>query len=266
MRNRYFFYTLLIFLLILSISFLGAYFYLELKSSDGLPPLSKNGSVSNIKLQSLEPNQIISLPLEIKGEARVLGNVLNIEIKDNQDEVIFKDIFLAKSDNPERKFGDFLYSLGAIPGAVAGEKITLNLFWEHPKDNSRQDFISLPLIVNETNSEFGVFFPKKGSACSETFPLYRTFSQNEATPTKAISFLISGYLSKKEIASEFYSNLPKDIRLIYLDLKDNTATISLNKDIFLGLEDDSCRVSSIHSQIENTLFQFEGIKKVVITH
>jgi len=87
------------------------------------------------------PNQIASVPLLVKGSARVFEGTVNIRLLDGQGNVLAESHTTASAAAPER--GDFETSLKYEP-PPAGEG-TLEVYWTSPIDGSVQDKVSIPL-------------------------------------------------------------------------------------------------------------------------
>lgn len=88
------------------------------------------------------PNQVVGIPLLIKGNARVYEGTVNIRLLDSSGEVLAEDFTTAATGAPGR--GDFETSLKFDPPPEG--KGTLEVFWLSPKDGSEQDKVAVPVL------------------------------------------------------------------------------------------------------------------------
>lgn len=112
-----------------------------------------------------------------------------------------------------------------------------------------------------------VFYSKENeNDCSKVYPLVRDVKENYLSQpyeeVQAILMLLVP-LTSEEKEKGFRSNIPDGTRLRNLDISGNgIATITFNDTLNEG--GGSCMMSSRRAQIEQTLFQFKDIKKVII--
>ena len=96
----------------------------------------------NIKISSPQKNDTVSLPVVIKGEARVFENVVNVRIKTVQGELITETATMAKSPD----IGQFGLFEITIPELKTKDKnVIAQVYWISPKDGSDLDMIEIPL-------------------------------------------------------------------------------------------------------------------------
>jgi len=86
-------------------------------------------------------NQVVGIPLLIKGSARVFEGTVQIRLSDNTGKVLAESTATASEGAPGR--GDFETSLKFdLPSEGKG---VLEVFWLSPKDNSEQDKVTVPV-------------------------------------------------------------------------------------------------------------------------
>ncbi len=86
-------------------------------------------------------NQVVGIPLLIKGSARVFEGTVQIRLTDNTGQVLAESTATASEGAPGR--GKFETSLKFdLPSEGKG---TLEVFWLSPKDNSEQDKVTVPV-------------------------------------------------------------------------------------------------------------------------
>lgn len=130
---------------------------------------------------------------------------------------------------------------------------------------------SLPHFTNSANAfewekQVSVYFKNKNMGsptnCSKVFPVSRTILNAETFGPGAIEALLRG-VSGKEKESGYFTDIGAEVVLNRFEIKNRMAYIdfdsSLNKNI------NACQMTSIKSQIENTLNSLPDIDSVVIS-
>ena len=87
------------------------------------------------------PNQVASVPLLIKGSARVFEAAVSARLLDQEGNILVESHTTATAGAPER--GDFEMSLKFDP--PAGGHGVLEVYWASPRDGSMLDTVSIPL-------------------------------------------------------------------------------------------------------------------------
>ncbi|SFG23493.1 Sporulation and spore germination [Desulfotomaculum arcticum] len=87
------------------------------------------------------PNQVASVPLLIKGSARVFEGTVSARLLDEKGNVLAESSATATAGAPER--GNFEMSIKFAPPAE-GHGV-LEVYWASPKDGSMLDTVSIPL-------------------------------------------------------------------------------------------------------------------------
>ncbi|WP_027364918.1 Gmad2 immunoglobulin-like domain-containing protein [Desulfotruncus alcoholivorax] len=87
------------------------------------------------------PNQVASVPLLVKGSARVFEGAVSARLLDDKGNVMAKSCATATAGAPER--GNFEMSIKFDPPAE-GHGV-LEVYWASPKDGSMLDVVSVPL-------------------------------------------------------------------------------------------------------------------------
>jgi len=113
----------------------------------GLNPKEK----ANISVSSPLPNEKVTIPFKVKGEARVFENTVLVRLKDESSQVLFFAPFTAQA--PEAgSFGPFEAVIDKLEKAPSGERVFLEVFWTSPKDGSELDLVSIPLRLEKAAS------------------------------------------------------------------------------------------------------------------
>lgn len=240
--------------------------YLKSVINDRRIPSIKEGQAINIKISEPKADETFDLPIYIKGEARVFENVVSLKVIDEENNLLLQDFFMA--DSPDvGKFGNFSYVVDTLLKEPVSSKITIQIYWDSPRDGSPLDVVSIPVFLGDKNIKLAAYFGNSalGSSddCQKVFPLYRLTAKTEAIGAKSLSLLFNAFLSEEEKKAGYFSSLPDDAKLIYLNIKDGVAYADFNNSF--NSVGGSCRVSAIRSQVETTLKQFDSVKKVVIS-
>jgi hypothetical protein len=86
-------------------------------------------------------NQVIGVPLFVKGSARVFEGAVICRLLDAKGKVLVKEFTTATCGAPGR--GDFELRLSLEPSLSGNGRV--EVFWESPKDGSEQDKIVIPI-------------------------------------------------------------------------------------------------------------------------
>ena len=249
-------FCLIVFLIVASsVSF---YFYLEAK---------KEMDQKNVQIFSPTEGKEVVLPFEIIGKARVFENVVTVDVSDRKGNILFKSFTMAGSPDVG-KFGDFrsqVYSFNKIP--EDGEVI-VRAYYDSPKDGTPQDIFSVPIKIDlGKHSRLNIFYGNsiKGNLndCQSVFVVERLTAKTQTPAAQALIMLFSGSFSLEEAEAGYFSSIPAGVHLRAVNIdKKGTAKADFSKELNQG--GGSCKVTAIRAQIENTLKQFETVKKVVI--
>jgi hypothetical protein len=248
------------------IGFVAATLYLKSVIADRRIPSVKEGEAINIKISEPKADETFNLPISVKGEARVFENVVSLKVTDEENNLLLQDFFMANSPDVG-EFGNFSYVIDTLLKEPVSKKIFIQIYWDSPKDGSPLDVVSIPVYLSDKNIKLAAYFGNSalGSSddCQKVFPLYRLTSETKTVGAKSLSLLLNSLLSGEEKEAGYFSSLPDDTKLISLNIKNGAAYADFNSS--LNAVGGSCRVSAIRSQIENTLKQFDSVKKVIIS-
>jgi spore germination protein GerM len=119
----------------------------------------------------------------------------------------------------------------------------------------------------EWQKQVSIYFgnSKMGSSedCSKVFSVSRTIINAETLGPGALEALLNG-VSEQEKASGYFTGLNDGILLQKFEIKDKVAYVDFNSRFNENMG-GSCRITSIKSQIENTLNNLPDIDSVVIS-
>ncbi len=223
-----------------------------------------------IRLESPRPNQTISSPLEIKGEAR--GN------------------WYFEASFPAKLFDATGKQLAVIPIQAQGEWMTTDFVpfkatMSFPasttetgtlvleKDNAsglpeNDDSLIIPIRfaqVAEGDVTVKAFFgnSSKGAECEKVVAVSRQIPKTAAIGRAAILELLEGPTAQ-ETSAGYLSSINTGTALNTLTIVNGVARADFTEELDSGVA-GSCRVSAIRSQIVETLKQFPTVKEVIIS-
>jgi len=99
--------------------------------------------------------------------------------------------------------------------------------------------------------------------CEDVMPVYRYVRPTQAVARAAIEELLKG-LTAEDKQKNYLTSIPEGVKIQALTIEKGIAKVDFSKELELGVG-GSCRVFAIRSQIENTLKQFNTVKKVIIS-
>ena len=131
------------------------------------------------------------------------------------------------------------------------------------------DYIDFAIMleVEPKSIEVKVFFPNEGMGstedCTLVYPVVRTIPETVAVGRASLEELFNG-VTEQETNLGYYSNLNEGVVIQSLTISNGIARVDFNSklDEMVG---GSCKVTSIRSQIEETLKQFSTVNSVVIS-
>ncbi len=213
-------------------------------------------------------NDVISSPLEIIGRGGVLKKFISFSLRDSWDQIITTSSAMI---NPSAStWGDYQAHLEfSTPSSQTG---WLEVYTIDSQDGSVQNLIRLPVVFKDYKKPVvKIYFSNIKedpdlTDCSKVYPIERELESIQ--PSKliitTIDELLKG-LAEEDIANGFVTNIPEEgVKAQKLEIKDNTFYIDFNQALQEGVA-GSCRVIAIRSQITETLKQFPGVEKVVIS-
>ncbi|MDO8557652.1 MAG: Gmad2 immunoglobulin-like domain-containing protein [bacterium] len=253
-------------------------------SATGTPEPIGNG---NISVSAPGKYTNITLPFTVSGSARVFENTVTIVLKDTDGNELYHDFTTAqprRSDFSEIKevgvptetsgspdtgqLGPFTKTITYLQKPPASSDLTLEVFWNSPKDGEPLDIVSIPLVFNGSGARSTkVFFSNHGTdpsaACSTVYPVLRLTATMQAPVTSAIEQLLKGP-TPEELREGYTTAIPSNIEMPRIAVSQGTATVDFKEDIF-AYNQEPCILKTIYAQIERTLYQFPNISGAVIS-
>lgn len=98
----------------------------------------------NIIISSPLPNTTVSLPIVIKGTARVFENQFQYRVLSSGKVVASGSAYAQSKDTGE--YGPFTITISGLSGTGSGN-LSVELFDNSAKDGSEQDLVKLPLVL-----------------------------------------------------------------------------------------------------------------------
>ena len=173
-------------------------------------------------------------------------------------------------DPDEGQFGPFTKTITYLQKPPASSDLTLEVFWNSPKDGERLDIVSIPLVFNESGARSTkVFFGNPGinpsAGCSAVYPVLRLTASMQAPVTSAIEQLLKGP-TPEELREGYATAIPGNIEMPRIAVSQGTAMVDFKKDLLASdLGGGQCRAQTLKAQIERTLYQFPNISGAVIS-
>ncbi len=227
-----------------------------------------------IRLDTPQPNETITSPLTVKGEARgywFFEADFPVKLLNAKGEVIAIAIAQAKSDWMTEDFVPFEATLEfQSPGS---EKGTLVLEKDNPSDlPENADELIIPVTFETATRTVKLYYynqeldeDESGNiSCSRAglVPLEREIPLTKTPMQDAIQLLLQGELTKAERASGITTEYPLEgFSLKGASLNDGVLTLEFS-DLNNRTGGGSCRVGILWFQIEATAKQFPEVEQV----
>jgi len=224
-----------------------------------------------IRVFNPEPDQIITSPIILSGEAR--GNwffeaSFPGELLDQNGKVVATFIAQAQGEWMTSEFVPFRSTLefknpGTDRGTLVFKKDNPSGLPEH------DDEYRIPVRFAPTsNLSLKAYFSNQrlnpdDTVCTNTYPVTRVVGATSAPARAAILELLEG-VSENEKEAGYMTSINDGVTLQKISIVEGTAFVDFNNALQESVG-GSCRVSAIRSQIENTLRQFPTVKNVVIS-
>lgn len=243
-------------------------------SSLGQPPAtstptstdSGNGQ-GNIRVVSPESNDEVGLPLIIRGQARVFENQFSWRVRDADGTILVEGSAMANSPDIGQ-FGPFEI-LASYP-APKGNTGTVEVFNYSARDGSEENMVRIPVRFDRSVDAMNVqvFFGNRqrdpdGLRCETTYAATRRIPRTSSPARAALEELLKGP-TKTEFDQGFLSSINSGVKINSLTIVNGVARADFDQTLQANVG-GSCRVTSIRSQITNTLKQFSTVKSVVIS-
>lgn len=227
----------------------------------------------NDLIQVTEPqaNNEISTPVLIKGQARgswFFEASFPVEVWDENKSIISTGIAQAKSDWMTNDFVPF-------EAIIDFERpVTKNGYLVLKKDNpsgdpSKDDQLILPISFNQDFMTVQVFFTTSQTAgqndfdCKYLEAVSKKVQKSTGVARAALVALLAGP-SAEDKSKGFGTAINTDVKINSLSIDDGVAKVDFNEQLQYQVG-GSCRVSTIRTQIEQTLKQFPTVKSVIIS-
>lgn len=236
-------------------------------TDDGSTPGGSNTDVGatsasgNITVTSPVADEVVGLPLVVKGEARVFENTFNYRLLDADGTVLAEGN--AMSNAPDvGEFGTFTVTTSySAPTGTAG---TLEVFDYSAKDGAVIDLVTFPVKFPTIESMVVKTYWTNADAsglCSSVTASERRVAKSAAVGYTALTELLAGP-NTPETSAQLSTSIPPFVSIKSLTINDGVAKVEFSKSLESG---GSCRVTSIRSQIESTLKQFPTVTSVIIS-
>ena len=226
-----------------------------------------------IKVDSPLPNQEISSPLLVTGQARgywFFEASFPVRLLDGNGKEIALKPAEAQDDWMTEEFVPFKAVLEfKMPSSDFG---TLILEKDNPSGlPEKADELRMPVRFKQSSVEettkFKIYFNNSKLdpefTCVKVFPVTREIPKTQAVARAALDELLNG-LTEKEKADKYLTNINEDVKIQRLEIKDGIAKVDFNDKLEFQVG-GSCRVAAIRAQITETLKQFPTVKEVVIS-
>ncbi|MDO8571583.1 MAG: GerMN domain-containing protein [bacterium] len=225
-----------------------------------------------IRVTSPRPNQVITSPLEIVGEAR--GNwyfeaSFPVKLVDAKGHVLAVMPIMTEKDWMTTAFVPFKAAL--VFSAPETETGTLILEKDNPSGLAQYaDKLSIPIRFAQTSASkdtaiLNVYFGNsyKGAECKKVVSIPREVTRTPAVARAAIEALLKGP-TDIEKTDGYTTSINPETSLRSLRIENETAFADFSKELGANVA-GSCRVMAIRSQISETLKQFPSIRSVTIS-
>lgn len=229
---------------------------------DHLPPKSSE----NIIVSEPAINASVGLPLIIKGQARVFENTFAYRIRNADGSILLERSAMANSPDTG-KFGPFSVAINyPLSKSASG---FVEVFEYSAKDGSEINKTVLPVSFRAADSiNLKVFFPNSKKDpnlidCASVHPVTRRVPKTEAVARAGIEELLLGP-DRIEGELGYGTSINQGVKINKLTIQNGVAAIDFDQTLGAGVA-GSCLVTSIRSQITETLKQFPTVKNVIIS-
>ena len=227
--------------------------------------------INLIRIDAPRPNQSISSPLIVKGQAR--GNwffeaSFPVKLYDESNQLLVLGVAQAQGNWMTEDFVSFEARLEfTSPGAGQG---TLRLEKDNPSGLPENDdalIVPIRFGAAEEASKVKIYFNNSRldpeASCNKVFPAERAVSKTAAIARAAVEELLKGPI-QAEKDSGFFTSLNSGVKIQNLTIVNGVARVDFDGQLEFQVG-GSCRVAAIRSQITETLKQFPSVGDVVIS-
>ncbi len=235
-------------------------------------PTSGCGDLTSvdIKITTPQPNDIISSPLTIKGEARgswFFEAVFPVKLLDGNGNIIASGPAQAQKDWMTQDFVPFKVVLEFTSSVT--QNGTIVFANDNPSglpQNEKKFEIPIRFIPAET-MRIKVYFNNSNMdpefSCNKVFPIERDIIKTEGVARAALEELLKGP-TENEKKQGFFTTINAGVKIQKLTIDDGIAKVDFDEQLEYQVG-GSCRVSAIRAEIRETLKQFPTVKDVVIS-
>lgn len=235
----------------------------DVDASDDTSDVSESATSTsgNMIVASPSADEVIGLPLVIKGSARVFENTFNYRLLDSNGTILAEGNAMTAAPDVG-VFGSFTVTTSyAAPTGTTG---TLEVFDYSAKDGSVIDLVRLsvkfPTLESMVVKTYWTNTETSG-LCSSVTATERRVAKSVATGYAALTELLAGPNTPESMA-QLSTSIPSFVSIKSLTINDGVAKVEFSKSLETG---GSCRVGSIRAQIESTLKQFPTVTSVIIS-
>lgn len=223
-----------------------------------------------VKLDNIKAGDEIFSPVAITGWARgfwYFEASFPVRLEDEEGNLLGSSLAMAQREWMTEEFVPFLVDLEFMVSTTT--KAFLVLQKDNPSGLAEHDNeVAIPVTLKPIDSMMvKAFFPNElldpEISCQRVFPLNRLVPKTPQVAQAALSELLKG-LSEEEKAQGYFSSINEGVVINKLEVIGSTIFVDFDSKIEESVG-GSCRVSSINSQIIETLRQFNNIEKVVIS-
>ncbi len=229
------------------------------------------GKTDLISVSRPRPNEAVSSPLIIEGQARgtwFFEASFPIKLFDAQNNLIATAIAQAQSDWMTEDFVPFQAELNFT--ALATETGILILEKDNPSDlPENADELRIPVYLQRIETlTVKLFFGNSQLDpevldCAKNFSVERTIAKTPAVARVALAELLKGP-TEAEKNQGFFTSINQGVKIQKLTIENGVAKVDFDETLERGVG-GSCRVAAIASQIRETLKQFPTVSEVVIS-
>lgn len=218
-----------------------------------------------------KPNEIVSSPLEVTGQARgswYFEASFPVRLEDTSGNIIASGAAQAQGEWMTENFVPFIARLEFANVTATSGILVLE------KDNpsglpENADELRVPVIIKEAKKiSVKVFFGNSKidpntDNCNKSYPVVRMVAPTEAIARATLAELLRG-VTEDEKTQGFFTSINPDVTIQKLTIENGIASVDFDKKLEEAVG-GSCRVAAISSQITETLKQFDTVKEVMIS-
>ncbi len=266
------------FLVILSIVGCGSYLVFSYLNKDRAqsPKTSVESEKQSalIYLETPLPNEIISSPLTILGQARgpwFFEASFPVKIYNDNGQLLGATVAQAIATDDSwmtDKFVPFKAELEFNPSTSTGGILVLEK--DNPSglpENYAELRVPVKLLVSLDKIKIKVFFNNNkldpAVSCNKVFPVEREIIKTVAVARASLAELLAGTTSEEE-KDGFIKIIGPDVKIQSLTIQNGVAKVDFSEQLEAG-GGGSCRSGAIIAQINATLKQFPSVENVIIS-